>query len=129
MLFLLLSGLIFSTAPVSDQTPVSLSGVCDAVGKANVEALVAAMGEELELRILDTEDVYSRSDAASALRAFFGRFTKTSFGKVHQGASKADDAEYCIGTLTTDKGNYRVYVYVAKRGNNILLQELRFDRN
>lgn len=126
-LLLLISGLFFATPGNVGQAPVSLEGVCSAIGSADVNALVASMGTELELSILDTEDVYSRTDATTALKKFYSRFTKTTFGKVHQGASKADDAEYCIGTLTTDKGSYRVYVYVAKRGQGIVLQELRFD--
>ena len=127
---LILFSSLFFTAPVdTTQAPVSLEGVCTAVGAANVDGLIAAMGSEVELSILDVEDVYSREAAGKALRGFFGKFTKTTFGKVHQGASKADDAEYCIGTLTTDKGSYRVYVYVAKQGGSVVLQELRIDPN
>lgn len=125
-LIALLATLAF-TSPTTDQTPQSLTDVCAAVGTGNIDALVAAMGTELELSIVDEEDVYDRATAAAALRKFYAGLGKTSFGKVHQGASKADDAEYCIGTLTTAKGGYRVYVYVAKRGSGIVLQELRFD--
>lgn len=128
-LFILLSTVYFGTPVATDQAPVSLEAVCAAIGDANVNSLVAAMGTELELSILDEEDLYEKADASAALKQFFAGFKKTSFGKVHQGASKADDAEYCIGTLTTDKGSYRVYVYVAKRGQGVVLQELRFDPN
>jgi len=87
------------------------------------------MDAEVELSILDEEDLYSRDQAKAALTRFFQDFTPTGFGKVHQGASKSDDAEYCIGTLNTNKGTFRVYIYVAKRNDGILLQELRFDHN
>ena len=131
MLFILVTGLFFhgpvNPADTVDQSNVSLESVCAAVGEGDVAGLISAMGSEIELSILDEEDVYSKADAGTALQAFFGKFAKTSFGKVHQGASKSDDAEYCIGTLTTDRGNYRVYVYVAKKGQSIVLQELRFD--
>ncbi|NJC25788.1 DUF4783 domain-containing protein [Neolewinella antarctica] len=126
-LLILLSGLFVSSSVGIAQKPASLEEVCAAVGAAKVESLVAAIGDDLELSILDNEAVYSRADAATALKKFFAGFTKTSFGKVHQGASKADDAEYCIGTLTTDKGSFRVYIYVAKKGPGIVLEELRFD--
>lgn len=125
-LIALLATLAF-TSPTTDQTPKSLTDVCTAVGAGDINALVAAMGTELELSIVDEEDVYDQVAATAALKNFYAGLGKTSFGKVHQGASKADDAEYCIGTLTTDKGSYRVYVYVAKRGTGIVLQELRFD--
>ncbi|OAV44189.1 DUF4783 domain-containing protein [Lewinella sp. 4G2] len=127
LLLFFISGLFFAGTPAVDQTPVSLESVCKAVGSADVRGLMAAMGSEVELSILDEEDMYSKADAGAALEAFYKKFSKTNFGKVHQGASKSDDAEYCIGTLSTDKGSYRVYVYVAKQGGSVVLQELRFD--
>jgi len=114
--------------PVADQVPIALDDVCRAIGGGDIDQLVAAMDVEVELSILDREDVYSREEAKAALASFFTQFSPTSFGKVHQGASKSDDAEYCIGTLSTKNGSFRVYVYVAKKSNGVVLQELRFDR-
>lgn len=113
----------------ADQAPVALDDVCRAIGGGNVTELTAIMDEEVELTILDQEDLYSKAEASKALENFFQNFTPTSFGKVHQGASKSDDAEYCIGTLSTNKGSFRVYIYVAKTSSGVLLQELKFDRN
>ena len=126
-LLTLLTALCFSCSALAQQGAASLDAVTAAVGAGDVPALVAAMGGELELSILDQESVHGSESAAAALRNFYAGLGKTNFGKVHQGASKADDAEYCIGTLSTDKGSYRVYVYVAKRGQRVVLQELRFD--
>ena len=115
--------------PPVEQAPIALDDVCRAIGGGNVEELAAAMDAEVELSILDREDIYSRDQAKAALVKFFADYPPSNFGKVHQGASKSDDAEYCIGTLNTSKGALRVYIYVAKRNDGILLQELRFDRN
>ena len=115
-------------APV-EQAPVALDDVCRAIGGGNVAELTAIMDEEVELSILDKEDLYTRAEATAVLKDFFTKFTPTSFGKVHQGASKSDDAEYCIGTLTTNKGSFRVYIYVAKTASGVMLQELKFDRS
>lgn len=118
-------GNLFSRA---EQAPVALDDVCRAIGSGNVDQLSAVMDAEIQLTILDKEDVYSRGEAVTALRAFFSANTPSSFGKVHQGASKSADAEYCIGTLATAKGPFRVYVYVAKKTGGVLLQEIRFER-
>ncbi|MBC6994429.1 DUF4783 domain-containing protein [Neolewinella lacunae] len=128
LLFVFLSFFgLYTTAPA--QAPVALDDICRAIGASNVDQIAAAMDAEVELSLLDQENVYTREQAKAALTAFFKDFTSVSFGKVHQGASKSEDAEYCIGTLTTNKGAFRVYVYGAKKGNGILLQELRIDRN
>lgn len=124
-LTLAILGPVFPAAP---QAPVSLDDVCRAIGGGKVSELVSVMDAEVELSILDREDIYSREEAGAQLADFFGKFSPTSFGKVHQGASKANDAEYCIGTLATAKGAFRVYIYVAKKGDAIVLQELKFDR-
>lgn len=113
----------------AETAPVALDDVCRAIGGGDVAALAAIMDEEVELSILDKEELYSRAAATKELEIFFKNFTPTSFGKVHQGASKAADAEYCIGTLNTNKGAFRVYIYVAKTNGGVLLQELKFDRS
>ncbi len=115
-------------APDTEQKPLALDDVCRAIGAGNIDQLASVMDTEVELSIIDQEDLYSRDQAVAALRKFFGECSPSSFGKVHQGASKTADAEYCIGTLATAKGPFRVYVYVAKQGNGVLLQELRFER-
>ncbi len=114
--------------PQVDQAPVALDDVCRAIGSGNVAELSAVMDEEVQLTILDKEDYYNRAEAAAALKSFFAANTPSSFGKVHQGASKSEDAEYCIGTLATAQGPFRVYVYVAKNSAGVLLQEIRFER-
>lgn len=114
--------------PQADQAPMELDDVCRAIGSGNVAELSAVMDAEVQLTILDKEDLYSKAEAAAALKSFFTANTPTSFGKVHQGASKSADAEYCIGTLATTKGAFRVYVYVAKKSNGVLLQEIRVER-
>lgn len=115
-------------SPQVDQAPMALDDVCRAIGSGDIAQLAAVMDAEVELSILDKEDLYSRDQAVAELKSFFATNTPSSFGKVHQGASKSADAEYCIGTLATAKGPFRVYVYVAIKSNGVLLQELRFER-
>jgi len=129
--FLIISLAIFGiplAAAANDQKPVDLEDVCRAIGAGDIDQLSAVMDAEVELSILDMENLYSKQQAITALKEFFAEVSPVTFGKVHQGASKAADAEYCIGTLTTSKGPLKVYVYVAKRSGDILLQELRFER-
>lgn len=129
LIFLFAAAFLSLGTPVpTAQAPLAIDDVCRAIGQGNVAEITAVMDAEVELSILDQENLYSRADAAKALTAFFGKHAPQSFGKVHQGASKSADAEYCIGTLATANGPFRVYLYVAKRPTGILLQELRFER-
>lgn len=106
----------------------SLGDITRALGGGNTATLTSLMDAEVELSMLGEENLYSREQATQKLAAFFGQHAPSGFSQVHQGSSKSDNAEYCIGNLTTSTGVYRVYIYVAKKGEKTVLQELRFDR-
>ena len=114
-------------APATAVAP-GIGDIVSALGRGQADALLAHMDAEVELSILDSEDVYGKQEAVQRLREFFTKVKPSAFNQVHQGSSKADDAEYIIGNLTTASGSYRVYVYVAVRGGQQKLQELRIDR-
>ena len=106
----------------------SLGEITKALGSGDTRALGAMMDAEVELSLLEEENLYSRDQAVQKLTAFFTAHPPSGFSQVHQGSSKSDDAEYCIGNLATSDGSYRVYIYIAKKGDRMVLQELRFDR-
>lgn len=106
----------------------SLSAITQALGKGDTEALAALMDAEVELSLLQDENLYSREQARQKLASFFAANKPSGFSQVHQGSSKSEDAEYCIGNLSTSTGAFRVYIYIAKQGDRMVLQELRFDR-
>ncbi|CAH1001632.1 hypothetical protein LEM8419_02537 [Neolewinella maritima] len=106
----------------------SISDITRALGSGDLATLTDLMDAEVELSILADENTYAKEQARQKLTAFFAANTPSGFSQVHQGSSKSDNAEYCIGNLTTSNGVYRVYIYVAKKGERTVLQELRFDR-
>ena len=128
LITLLIAALAPALSALPSGLPLSVADIGRAIGNGNVEQLTQFMDAEVELSILEEEDLYSRSEAATRLRQFFAKFGPKAFNQVHQGSSKAADAEYVIGNLATERGNLRVYIYVAKRGDRVVLQELRFDR-
>ncbi|MBB4079984.1 hypothetical protein GGR28_002611 [Lewinella aquimaris] len=109
-------------------TAQTIGDITKALGSGNTSSLAAMMDTEVELSVLGQENLYSRDRAVQQLSSFFSANAPSNFSQVHQGSSKSDNAEYCIGNLTTSTGVYRVYIYVAKKGERMVLQELRFDR-
>jgi hypothetical protein len=73
----------------------------------NAKDLSEYFNETIELVILDKEDVYSRQQAEMIVLDFFSNNKPTAFTIVHQGGKQP--AQYAIGTLSTTKGNFRVY--------------------
>ncbi|NJB86288.1 hypothetical protein GGR26_002056 [Lewinella marina] len=127
-LFLILAIALTPILATDTATAQSLGAITQALGKGDTDALSALMDGEVELSLLEDENLYSRDQARKKLAAFFATHKPSGFSQVHQGSSKSDNAEYCIGNLSTSTGAFRVYIYVAKQGERMLLQELRFDR-
>lgn len=130
MNFLLLSLTLTLTPFVATETvgAQTIGDITRALGAGDLATLANMMDAEVELSILTDENLYARDQARQKLQGFFAANPPSGFTQVHQGSSKSDSAEYCIGNLTTSNGVYRVYIYVAKKGERMVLQELRFDR-
>ena len=78
------------------------------------------------ITLRDRSHTYSPSQAEMILRDFFSNSGVKSFKVVHRGTS--NDAEYCVGSLTTRSGEYRTTIFMRIRGEKKFLQELRFEQ-
>lgn len=107
---------------------VNLSVISKALGEGNVTALENYLDNSVEIAILDSEDVYPKTEALKQLQRFFSQNKPQGFAQVHQGASKGKDSHYCIGNLSTANGNYRVYIFMKNAGGKYVVQELRFNK-
>lgn len=122
---------ILALAPLLAMSPpenASLEQITQAISSGNATALGAYFDKSVEIAVLDEEDVYSKTEAIKIVQGFFNKNKPQSFSQVHQGASKGNDSQYCIGNMGTNGGTYRVYVYMKTNGGNYLIQELRFDK-
>ncbi len=99
-----------------------------ALGSGNADALGQYFDQNVEISLGDSEDVYAKSQAIAVIKQFFSQNTPRGFQQMHQGASKGNDAQYCIGNLSTATGTYRVYLYAKSSGGKFLIQEVRFDK-
>ena len=57
---------------------------------------------------------------------FFDNNTVKSFAVIHRGES--GEAEFCIGTLITQKGSYRTTLNLKQKGDKKVLQEVKFEK-
>lgn len=111
-----------------DQNP-GVDAIKSALATGDVDGLARFFGESVEVSIMDNEQIYSKSKAVDAVRAFFNQNKPKGFAQVHAGKSKGNDDEYCIGNLTTGGATYRVYLYLKMGGGQPTIQEIRFDKN
>lgn len=94
-------------------------------GKA--KELAQHFDASVEIAILEKEETYSKAQAEMVLRDFFAKNRPASFKLIHNG-STSQYGVYGIGTLITDKGAYRTTIYMKKKGENLFIQEIRFEK-
>jgi len=117
---------IISSLAVTVQEQVKIpAGISIAIKSGNAAELSKFMNSTVELLLLDKEDFYKKNVAETILRDFFNEYRAKDFIIRHQGAR--NDAQYAIGNLETEKGNFRVYFLLKKVNQELLIHQIRIE--
>ena len=100
-------------------------GISIAIKAGNAAELSKYMNSTIELLLLDKEDFYKKNVAETILKDFFTEYQTKDFIIRHQGAK--NDAQYAIGNLMTERGNFRVYFLLKKVDQDLLIHQIRID--
>ncbi len=125
LLFFLLLAPMVAFVNIEQQ---NLDAITKAISSGNADALGQYFDSNVEVAVMDKEETYSKAEAIKVVKEFFAKNKPSSFKQVHQGASKGQDSQYCIGNMTATSGTYRVYIYMKVSGGKGVIQELRFDK-
>lgn len=125
MLFLLL---LAPFAVSAYQGNPSLEAITKALNAGDADGLYKYFADNIEISILDNEQLVPKAKALEAVRSFFDTSKPKSFNQVHQGTSRENSDQYCIGNMTASNGSYRVYIYLKVNGGSTSIQEIRFDK-
>ena len=99
--------------------------IIEAFSKGNASLLSAYFNTQVECVILENENIYSNKQAELILKDFFEKHKPTSFTIVHKGGKEG--SRYAIGTLKTNKGEYRVTILLKSTNNTELIHQLRIE--
>lgn len=112
------------TAHAQDQAKIP-DGISLAIKAGNASELSKFMNSTIELLLLDKEDFYKKNVAETILKDFFAEYQTKDFVIRHQGAK--NDAQYAIGNLKTEKGDFRVYFLLKKVDQELLIHQIRIE--
>ena len=104
---------------------ISPVGYLIAIKAGNASELSKYMNSTIELLLLDKEDFYKKNVAETILKDFFSEYQTRDFTIRHQGAK--NDAQYAIGNLKTEKGDFRVYFLLKKVDQELLIHQIRIE--
>ncbi len=118
---------IWLFAPAMALVTPNLGAISKAITKGDATALSQFFDEDVEITILNEVNIYSKSEAKEAVNMFFTKHPTTTYSQVHQGTSKGEGGQYCIGNLVSGGNKFRVYIYLKKSDSKYRIQELRFE--
>ena len=100
-------------------------GISIAIKVGNAAELSKYMNSTVELLLLDNEDFYKKNVAETILKDFFSTYRTKDFIIRHQGAK--NEAQYAIGILKTERGDFRVYFLLKKVDQDLLIHTMRIE--
>jgi hypothetical protein len=112
------------SATIQEQAKIP-GGISIAIKAGNAAELSKYMNSTIELLLLDKEDFYKKNVAETILKDFFTEYQTKDFIIRHQGAK--NDAQYAIGNLKTEKGDFRVYFLLKKVDKELLIHQIRIE--
>ena len=99
----------------------------NAIRSGNYKMVASFFNESVELNIPGNEGLYSKAQAELILKDFFSKNLPKNFTSKHGGESK-EGAKFTIGTLETSTGSFRTYFFIKKEGANLIIKELRIEK-
>jgi hypothetical protein len=101
------------------------NGISMAFKAGDATELSKFINATVELRVLDKEDFYKKNVAETILKDFFTGYKTKDFIIRHQGGT--NDAQYAIGSMKTEKGDFRVYFLLKKVDQELLIHKISID--
>ena len=121
ILLMLVVSLIMTSFSATAQT-----AIINAVKSGNATELSKYFDKTVEINLPDKSNSYSKKQAELVLRDFFNNNPVKDLEIIHK--SEATASQYFIGNLSTANGKFRTTVYLKQKGDNLFIQELRFEK-
>jgi hypothetical protein len=101
------------------------AGISMAFRAGNSTELSKYLNSTVQVLLLGKEDFYKKNVAETILKDFFTQYRTRDFVIRHQGGT--NDAQYAIGSLKTEKGDFRVYFLLKKVDTELLIHQIRIE--
>jgi hypothetical protein len=92
----------------------AIEAVIDALKNGNAAQLAGRFEKELTLTLPDQSSQLSKAQAQTAIAKFFTAYPVAGFELKHRG--NAPGGAFAMGTLLTEKGQFRVNIFMSAAG-------------
>jgi hypothetical protein len=106
--------------------PDVIDGIATAIRSGNPGNISKYFIENIDLKVISQEDVYSKQQATMILKDFFAKHPIKTYTVAHKSEPK-NGSQYVIGELDTTNGKFRVYFLIKTTGSETLIQQYRIE--
>jgi hypothetical protein len=121
ILMISLSQVVISAQSAILPSPSTGSGVKSSlamsIGKGDVAAISESMADKVELSIAGEKETLARTDAAERLEEFYAAHPARGFIPMVKNTERTEE----IGELSTENGDFKVFLQFTKRGSKRLI--------
>ncbi len=105
--------------------------IASAIRSGNPKNISKYFIENIDLKVIDQEDVYSKQQAEMILKDFFTKHPVKTYTIAHKSDPKYNSpkysSQYVIGTIETTNGKFRTYFLIKTLGAETLIQQFRIE--
>ncbi|MBK7138863.1 MAG: DUF4783 domain-containing protein [Bacteroidetes bacterium] len=103
------------------------TNIGNAIKAGNSKDIAKFFDKRVEVKIESSSNNYGADQAEMIVKDFLNKFSSRTFSVIHNGTS-GGNAQFFIGSMQTNLGSYRVYIYLKNVMGTNLIQEIRFER-
>jgi hypothetical protein len=96
------------------------------LNNGNAKVLSDYFNQNVELKILENDNVYSKAQAQQIVGKFFSEYRPEKFTIIKQ--SNKEGLEYVIGNLITKMGSFRVYFLLKQDKGKSYIHHLKIEK-
>jgi len=100
--------------------------IAGAIRSGNPKNISKYFIDNIDLKIIEQEEVYSKQQAEMILKDFFSKHPVKAYTVAHKSEPK-NGSQYMIGTLETANGKFRTYCLIKTTGSQTLIQQFRIE--
>jgi len=101
--------------------------ILSSIKNSDAEKLSEYFDSNIDLKILEKENIFSKAQAKILVRDFFAGHKVTSVTVNHEGGP--DNARFAICNLSTTQGSFRLYFLLKTKDGQPLIQKFRIERD
>lgn len=102
------------TLPPASILAQETAGIEQALASGSAKDLAVYFGSTVDIKLIDTQNVYGSAQAVALLEVFFKNHQPSSFTVLHRGSR--DARSFLVGTLVTSREEFRVNLFLRSGG-------------